>query len=342
MSNFDTHVLNKILVDAKPKLNEDINVFIFSYNKELTIIDSIKSVINQTYFSRVFITIIDDCSTDKTLEKILSLKRVDLKIIQNNKNFGISFCRNLALKNIKDEAKYFFFLDGDDKLNVYKFEKSIIHLSSVNEINTDAVFSDYSFINNEGILKDSSKFEKRNITYSDLLLGKSPPAPMSNIFYKTSILRKNSTFFFDTNLSHLEDYDFLLNFKSNIFCYLDEKLVFIRTKNKKSNNNDLFSEFESRLNLITKRKNILNDISSQKESIISLVFLILDTSRIRKFVLFNFLFVIFYYVKLNLKVLVNRASYDAICFIFNNFYSFNLHISKKIISTLVGKIKRIL
>jgi glycosyltransferase involved in cell wall biosynthesis len=82
------------------------------YNKAHTIQRTLKSVINQT-FTHFEIIIIDDGSTDNSLEKINKFTHdTRIKII-NQENQGVSVARNLGVENAKYE--YIAFLDGDDK-----------------------------------------------------------------------------------------------------------------------------------------------------------------------------------------------------------------------------------
>ena len=82
------------------------------YNKAHTIERTLKSVINQT-FTHFEIIIIDDGSTDSSLEKINKFThdtRIKI-IIQENQ--GVSVARNVGVEKAKYE--YIAFLDGDDK-----------------------------------------------------------------------------------------------------------------------------------------------------------------------------------------------------------------------------------
>jgi len=103
----------------KCQFNQKINesklfiCFIFSYNKSKTILKSIDSILNQTFKCNIKIVVIDDCSTDNTLQKIINHNQDRYSIFQSISNFGISKLRNFALDLISNE-KYFFFLDGDD------------------------------------------------------------------------------------------------------------------------------------------------------------------------------------------------------------------------------------
>ena len=85
---------------------------------------SIKSVQSQTYNNWELI-IVDDCSWDGTLEKVLDLKKSDerISIYQNSSNSGAAVSRNTALSKAK--GRWIAFLDSDDLWEPTKLEKQI-------------------------------------------------------------------------------------------------------------------------------------------------------------------------------------------------------------------------
>ena len=98
-----------------------ISVIIPVYNKAHTLPNTLTSVINQT-FSNFEVIIIDDCSTDNSVDvikKFLSDKRFKL-ITQENK--GVAITRNNGAAAAK--FKYFVFLDADDEWKPDFFIKS--------------------------------------------------------------------------------------------------------------------------------------------------------------------------------------------------------------------------
>ena len=92
-------------------VNKKISIYISVYNGEKTITKAIKSILNQS-MKPSKILVINDGSNDGTLEK---LKFFGKKIeIINNKNKGLSYSRNLALKKLK--TKYIACIDADVEL----------------------------------------------------------------------------------------------------------------------------------------------------------------------------------------------------------------------------------
>ena len=83
------------------------------YNKEKYIKQCILSVLNQTFGDFEFI-VVNDCSTDNTLNVLEEFKDDRIKIHNIANNRGVSFCRNYGLKNAC--GKYIYFIDSDDYL----------------------------------------------------------------------------------------------------------------------------------------------------------------------------------------------------------------------------------
>lgn len=86
------------------------SVIIPLYNKELTIKNTIVSVLEQTY-QNFEIIVIDDGSTDSSAKLVQEFRDYRIKLVQQ-KNQGVSAARNLGIQ----EAKYDWIalLDGDD------------------------------------------------------------------------------------------------------------------------------------------------------------------------------------------------------------------------------------
>lgn len=94
------------------------------YNKEKHISRAVKSIINQTY-QDFEIIIIDDGSTDNSLEELMKINDSRIRIIKQMNN-GVSSARNKGIDEARNE--YIGFLDADDswKPNFLQSIKSLI------------------------------------------------------------------------------------------------------------------------------------------------------------------------------------------------------------------------
>ena len=90
-----------------------VSIITPTFNSERFIAETILSVQAQTYQDWEML-IVDDGSTDKTLEIISSFQENDsrIKIFKNETNRGSAYSRNIALQNAK--GKWIAFLDSDD------------------------------------------------------------------------------------------------------------------------------------------------------------------------------------------------------------------------------------
>ena len=95
-------------------------VIIPLYNKEMYIENAIKSILNQT-FTDFELLIINDCSTDKSIEIASKFALEKVQIIHHKKNSGLAATRNTGIK--KATSNYVTFLDADDLWKPHFLEK---------------------------------------------------------------------------------------------------------------------------------------------------------------------------------------------------------------------------
>jgi glycosyltransferase involved in cell wall biosynthesis len=114
--------------------NVSIGVIIPLFNKINQIERALTSICSQSLpFSEIII--VDDCSTDGSLEFVLAFKakydQFPIVILQHNNNQGPSAARNLGLDHLKSD--YFCFLDADDFFAVDFLEKISLNVNFLNE-----------------------------------------------------------------------------------------------------------------------------------------------------------------------------------------------------------------
>ena len=102
-----------------------VSIVMPSYNSENYIKASIESVLNQTY-PKWELLIVDDCSTDKTVEIIKSFKDERIKFFENDKNSGAAVSRNKAL--CEATGHWIAFLDSDDLWLPTKLEEQLLFM----------------------------------------------------------------------------------------------------------------------------------------------------------------------------------------------------------------------
>src|SRR4030042_5675917 len=80
-------------------MNKLVSINILTYNAQDLIEPCLKSVLEQTY-PNLEIRVVDNASSDKTLEKI---KNLPVKIIRNKENLGFSAGHNVGIRESKGE-----------------------------------------------------------------------------------------------------------------------------------------------------------------------------------------------------------------------------------------------
>lgn len=107
------------------KNSKQINysIIIPIYNNTLYIEECIESIIVQKSCDySIEIIIIDDCSTDSTLELLKSIQKkyTSIKILSTKINSGPGIARNIGINHATGE--WVLFLDSDDKLHPSAFK----------------------------------------------------------------------------------------------------------------------------------------------------------------------------------------------------------------------------
>ena len=104
-----------------------VTVVMSAYNAEKHLRESIDSILNQTFEDFEFV-IIDDGSTDKTFDILKSYQDLRIKIINNEKNIGITRSLNIGLKFVSGE--YVARMDADDISEPKRLEKQVEFLDA--------------------------------------------------------------------------------------------------------------------------------------------------------------------------------------------------------------------
>lgn len=139
-----------------------ISFICLCYNQEKSIIKLIKSI--QYSNINYEIIIIDDDSTDNSIEKINKLNDKNILIIKNNKNLNNqSYSRNIGINN--STGDYIMYMDGDDYYNSYELNKLYNYLKNnnneliaINTIHIPDYYTTYFTYNTEEILHSITLF----------------------------------------------------------------------------------------------------------------------------------------------------------------------------------------
>ncbi len=173
-----------------------------TYNNETTILNTISSVVSQTYINIEHI-IIDGASKDKTLSLIKNNATKILKVISEPDN-GIYDALNKGIKNATGDI--IVFLHADDIFAKNTIIEDAAKLFTNKQ--TDSIYGDLQYVSKEDTNKIIRYWKSGEFKFSKLKKGWMPPHP--TFFVKKKIYDKLGTF--DTSFRIAADYDIILRF----------------------------------------------------------------------------------------------------------------------------------
>ena len=214
-----------------------ISIIVTVYNLEKYIKKCLDSIINN--YSNIEIIVIDDASTDKSLDIIKSYQDPRIKVIINEKNYGIARCRNIGIDNSKGE--YIWFIDGDDFIEsnsldiisnyLFKYDIIVFNYKRNKKCNTFYNYDDIStkyllshcVVWNKVIKKSLFKnnYFHENMVYEDLYL------------IPTLILKTNKIIFID---AYLYNYIYRFNSLKNTSNNIKDRILSVNNLYDKLNN----------------------------------------------------------------------------------------------------------
>ncbi|MDX2213849.1 MAG: glycosyltransferase family 2 protein [Oculatellaceae cyanobacterium bins.114] len=121
-------------------VNPEVTVIIPAYNTAVYIAKAIQSALNQTLHN-IEVIVVDDASTDNTLEVVKTFSDERLKILKNPCNAGVSVTRNRALREAK--GQWIALLDSDDWYAQNRLEE-LLKIAEMTE--ADIICDDIAFM----------------------------------------------------------------------------------------------------------------------------------------------------------------------------------------------------
>ena len=215
-----------------------ISVIIPVFNGEKTIYKTIESLLKQT-FSHLEILVIDDGSTDSTVEIVKSIFDSRLHIY-SYPNAGISANRNRGLG--KATGEYLSFIDADDLWASDKLEAQLNALLKHPQAALAYSWTDYIDMNGN-FLKSGRRITETGNVYSKLLMSNflengSNPLIRSEVF--------NTIGGFDESLTVAEDWDMWLRISACYeFVLVPEVKIFYRVQVNSLSTNLVQMEIDS-------------------------------------------------------------------------------------------------
>lgn len=142
----------------------DVSVIIVNWNTEKLIGDCLNSIIKNTHKVKYEVFVVDNNSSDKSVDVIKRYVNDDVHLIKNDKNEGFAKANNIAIK--KSEGKYIFLLNPDTIVLDGSIDKMVEYLDA----NKDTGIVGCKLLNKDGTLQESCRQLPNMKAYSLILL----------------------------------------------------------------------------------------------------------------------------------------------------------------------------
>lgn len=176
------------------------SIIITLYNGEQFIEETIRSAENQD--SDIEIIVVDDCSTDSSVEHVLELQQKDprIKLIKNKNNKG--FCASANEGIIHSKGEYILVLGQDDILEPNHVKAM---LKCFNDDTVVMAFCDYVLIDEDGhIYNEDDHCKHSNMDISDFFSGNALPSP--GLVIKRSVLEEVGLYYANPQFRNYGEY----------------------------------------------------------------------------------------------------------------------------------------
>ncbi len=160
---------------------------------------AIESILSQTY-THFELIIVNDCSTDGTLEYLYGLNDERIILVNLEKNVGVTGALQVGMNRVKGE--YVARLDADDIAYPLRLEKQVSFMQQHPHVGLLGSFADTISMDGS-LLTDGKRVEKSDIDLRWDLLFKNPFIH-STIMFRAKLI---TDFGLGYNLPHAEDYD---------------------------------------------------------------------------------------------------------------------------------------
>lgn len=210
------------------KDNPLLTVIIPVFNTEDVLPRCLNSLLNQVQ-KKIKIILVDDCSTDNSLNiiKSFSEKNSNISYVSTSINSGAGYARNKALEFVK--TKYVSFLDSDDWIDSVAYKRALETLEKNDSCNI-AIFGIKTEFDSIFTSQVKCAYEHSNIidnrfaisllcrtTNYDLMIS----SMLGNKIFRTELLKKNNITF---KHSYFEDVyvSFLAFYHSQNICLIKD------------------------------------------------------------------------------------------------------------------------
>lgn len=198
------------------------------YNKENYISETLHSVLNQS-FQDFEVIVVNDCSTDKSLDIVKSFSDSRIHIVEHEKNKGLSASRNTGIK--RANAEYIAFLDADDLWKPQFLESIKLLIDNYPEASLFTTKYEIQLSNGKTIEFD---FKFENFKKHGIVLNYFKSNLNQSTFYPSCLCVKKEVFdaigYYNESVNYSEDIDFNIRALAhfNLAYYNTAMVVYLR------------------------------------------------------------------------------------------------------------------
>jgi len=127
-------MVKNIIIDVKKEIenkysipNDIVSVIIPNYNNEIFLKNVISKILDSTY-DDIEIIIVDDKSTDDSINIIKEFESDKIRILENKENSGTYYSRNRGI--LMSKGEYILIVDGDDYIDSTYIENMVNNLKN--------------------------------------------------------------------------------------------------------------------------------------------------------------------------------------------------------------------
>ncbi len=200
-----------------------VSVIVPCYNHEQYVAECILSIINQRYLA-IQLIVIDDGSSDHSVEVIKNLAAIHDFIFEAQTNIGLSATLNKAITKYAT-GEYIAFVASDDFWHPEKIIEQVVFLENYPQY--QMIFCKASFVDQQSNITGMFKEKRLRIpaTFENLILDKMG-IPALTVLIKKKVFDRVGLF--DEDLA-IEDWDMWLSISNQYeIGYLDKTLAYYR------------------------------------------------------------------------------------------------------------------
>lgn len=241
-----------ILPDEVDKSLPAISVILPVFNGEDYLKEAIDSILTQS-FGNFELLVINDGSSDRSLQIIQRYDDPRIRIINNEKNLGLVRALNIGISTAR--GKYIARHDQDDKSHVDRFEEQYLKMEKEG---LDICGTSWSTMHSDGSLQ-SSQMVPLSAETIFACLATTVPFPHGSVMMKVDFMKEYALKYDEQYLA--EDYSLWIRFAQSQarFANIDKRLYFYRMHPQSLSkiNKGLYSKSSKLLRRDFVRKNIV-------------------------------------------------------------------------------------